>query len=374
LWSFDRGCSVRACDRISRAVFQPSNSATSIHFGGPDRPASLLRNLLEQRIQATPAGGSIDWMTYYFRDIALAEALVRARRRGVRVRVCVERWPRLRSANDPVIRLLADADHGIGSGLLPVKHLLPLHLHTKLYAFSHPKPHALVGSFHPSGNSPKDGKIVAQIGDHDRGHNLLVEVTDATLVAALVERVAELHSNNGSYKWRTRSAEAFVCGDAMEGFFFPLLCRSPLVSRLHALDRGASLRIAASHVRDPVMSKTLVRLVSRGVEVSLLTGNADHRAPRRVGDYLLRHGAAVYRFTDPAGLPMHSKFMLAESDCARWASFGSYNLTLSSRWLNHELLMFSENPDLWDALDRRWKEMLSSGSISRGADHLKFRL
>jgi phosphatidylserine/phosphatidylglycerophosphate/cardiolipin synthase-like enzyme len=122
------------------------------------------------------------------------------------------------------------------------------------------------------------------------------------------------------------------------------------------------------------MSKTLARLVSRGVEVSLLTGNADHRAPRRVGDYLLRHGAAVYRFTDPAGLPMHSKFMLAESDCVRWASFGSYNLTLSSRWLNHELLMFSENPDLWDALDRRWKEMLSSGSIGRGADHMKFRL
>ena len=37
-------------------------------FGGPDLPARRLRNLLEEQVRAVPGGGSIDWVTYYFRD------------------------------------------------------------------------------------------------------------------------------------------------------------------------------------------------------------------------------------------------------------------------------------------------------------------
>ena len=43
-------------------------------FGGPDRPARALRDLLEQKVDEVPPGGSIAWITYYFRDEALAEA------------------------------------------------------------------------------------------------------------------------------------------------------------------------------------------------------------------------------------------------------------------------------------------------------------
>jgi len=200
-----------------------------LHFGGPDRPARAQRDLLEQRIEAVPAGGSIDWMTYYFRDEKLADALVRAHRRGVSVRVCVEKCPRNRRANDRVIGLLADSERGIGGGLVAVGHLLPLHLHTKLYAFSHPHPRALVGSFNPSGNDPEDAEIIADIGDQDRGHNLLVELTDPELVAALVASVAELHSSNGSFRWRSGGAETRIRSGNMEAWFFPLLSPNPLV-------------------------------------------------------------------------------------------------------------------------------------------------
>ena len=329
-----------------------------LHFGGPDLPARVLRDLLQQRIDAVPAGGSIDWMTYYFRDEALADALVRAHRRGVAVRLCLEKCPRHRLANDPVIRLLGDSHLGLGPGLVAVGHLLPLHLHTKLYAFSHPVPTAFVGSFNPSGNDPEDPRVVADIGDQDRGHNLLVELTDPPLVAALVQRVAKLHSDNGAFRWRTEVAAAPIRSTNMEAWYFPLLHPNPLLNRFHTLGPGATLRIAASHVRDPFVLRKLAQLVRRKVEVTLLTGNTMRRTPRRADRYLVRHGIKVLRFADPTGLPMHGKFMLADNSGERWASFGSYNLTLTSRWLNHELLMFSADPQLWSQLDSRWSEML----------------
>ena len=58
-------------------------SDSQVHFGGPDRPVGLLRDLLAERIALVPTGGSIDWVTYYFRDRRLATALVEARGRGV---------------------------------------------------------------------------------------------------------------------------------------------------------------------------------------------------------------------------------------------------------------------------------------------------
>ena len=35
-----------------------------VHFGGPDRPPRALRDLLHARVEAVPAEGTIDWMTY----------------------------------------------------------------------------------------------------------------------------------------------------------------------------------------------------------------------------------------------------------------------------------------------------------------------
>jgi len=43
----------------------------------------------------------------------------------------------------------------------------------------------------------------------------------------------------------------------------------------------------------------------------------------------------------------------------RSALFGSFNLTLTSRWLNHEVLMLSSEPELFAAFDARWNEMMA---------------
>ncbi len=297
-------------------------------------------------------GGSINWMTYYFRDERLADALIRARLRGVNVRLCLEGRPRNRRVNSEVIRRLADPVKGLGKGLRIVQHILPLHLHTKIYCFSDPQPTAYIGSFNPSGNEPENTKIISDIGDQDRGHNLLVNITDPEIVAELNERVVIMHGNPVFRPARAR--DACVHAGGMEMLFFPLVGRNPLIDRLDALKSGSVLRIAASHVRDSDVARTLARLVGRGVHVQLLTGGTRRRTPGRIIRQLISSGVNVFRFSHPEQLPMHAKFMLAESPSGSWAAFGSYNLTKTSRWLNHELLAFSSDPQLLDSLDQRW--------------------
>jgi len=58
----------------------PSHGTTPfrIFFGGPDCQPRTQRDLLKAPVSAVPSGGEILWTTYYFRDEALAEALVHA--------------------------------------------------------------------------------------------------------------------------------------------------------------------------------------------------------------------------------------------------------------------------------------------------------
>lgn len=310
------------------------------HFGGPNTPARALRDLLEARTDDVPPGGTIDWMTYYFRDEALAEALVRAHDRGAQVRVRLEGKPRRRGANDAVIARLKA---GIGDGLRVETHLFGAsHLHTKLYCFDGEKPVALVGSFNPSGNAPENAAVIAEIGDQDRGHNLLVELDEPGLVQALAS-----HVRDG------------IRLDGPQAFSFPRGIANPLDRRLAALGSGAHLRIAASHLRDPGVVRQLGRLAAKGAHVDVLTHHTRRRTPDRMIAQLHNRGVRSWRYHHPDDLPMHAKFVLAEEGNTRWAAFGSYNLTRTSRWLNQELLVFSDDPGLWNQLDEYWAGIMA---------------
>ena len=100
---------------VRRAMTMDVSSLGRIEFGGPDLPPRRLRDLLQAQVDASPAGSRIDWATYYFRDRALAEALIRASDRGVNVTLVLEPNPRRKGANDPVIAMLKA--HGLGGGL-----------------------------------------------------------------------------------------------------------------------------------------------------------------------------------------------------------------------------------------------------------------
>jgi phosphatidylserine/phosphatidylglycerophosphate/cardiolipin synthase-like enzyme len=337
----------------------------AVHFGGPDRPVGALRDVLAQRIADVPAGGCIDWVTYYFRDRRLAADLVAARRRGVRVRVTLDAHPRAPRANDAVIALLGSE---LGNGLravrraadaTPVGRLLRPRLHEKLYCFSHPEPVALVGSFNPSGDEPEQApEVPREIGDHDRGHNLLVELCDPTLVAALAEHARRLHAARHTALDRfSPAANRPLFGGDLTVHFWPRVRPDPIYAWLRRLAPDSRVRLAASHVSGLSSRKALCALAARGVGVEILSEATRRRVPRKTQRALQAAGISFRRVTSEPWLPMHNKFALVERGRERWVIFGSFNWSEPSRRFNREIGVVACDPRLFDSLAQRWQAL-----------------
>lgn len=332
---------------------------TQVFFGGPDQPSGSLRDLLARHVDAVPQGGEILWTTYYFRDLALAEALVRAKQRGVTVKLCLEASPKLSSANQAVQARLTAAD-GLGDGFKPVKHLLPAHLHEKIYYFSHPEPVALVGSFNPSGNTPEDPEVVRRIGDQDRGHNCLVALDDPAAVASLRRHVLSLHAGaQGLPFYFNRSAKSDFAGGKLGLFHYPRWDNA-VVDRLIGERKYDRIRIAASHFRDRSIARLLGCQVKDGAAVTVIAHDTLRRVPKRIEAFARAQGLDFIRYAHPERLPMHCKFILLEAQGVRRVLFGSMNLTLTSRYLNNEVLVvLDDTPDIFAAFEARFAHMLA---------------
>jgi phosphatidylserine/phosphatidylglycerophosphate/cardiolipin synthase-like enzyme len=334
----------------------------AVHFGGPDRPTGALRDVLAQRVADVPAGGSIDWVTYYFRDRRLAADLIAARRRGVAVRVTLDGHPRAPRANDAVIALLQPE---LGDGLravrcaadgTPVGRLVRPRLHEKLYCFSHPEPVAMVGSFNPSGDEPEQApEVVREIGDHDRGHNLLVELRGPDLVAALVEHARYLHAARHAALDRfSPAANRPLFGGALTIHFWPRVRPDPIYAWLKRLAPGNRVRLAASHISGVSSLRALRALAARGVAVEIVSEATRRRVPPATQQQLAAAGISFRRVTSDPWLPMHNKFALVETGGERWVIFGSFNWSEPSRRFNREIGILASDAQLFGALAERW--------------------
>jgi phosphatidylserine/phosphatidylglycerophosphate/cardiolipin synthase-like enzyme len=351
------------------ATMKPSdpskgNPRFRIFFGGPDCRPRTLRDMLDSHVSAVPPGGEIFWATYYFRDLALADALVQSRKRGVKVRLTLEANPRTARANLPVLEMLQGAAN-LDGDCRSLRHKWPDNLrwkkprlHIKLYYFSHPEPHVLVGTFNPSGNSPEDPEIVAEIGDQDRGHNFLVEVSDSRLVLPLREHLVRLHEGHHG-PWERllpHNNRVLTAGDSRI-YLFPRLRRDVIRRKLLTLPAGTVLRMAISHLNDEAMGKTLLQLTKRGVEVEILAHDTERRVPVWMED-LLGGQLLFRRYRHSQGLPMHNKFILIDTKLSREVIFGSMNLSNNSLHANHEILVVSASTSLYDAFRERWEQMV----------------
>ncbi|SEI45298.1 Phosphatidylserine/phosphatidylglycerophosphate/cardiolipin synthase [Nitrosomonas eutropha] len=343
-------------------------SSPEVHFGGPNQPVGQLRNLLEARIAAVPAGGTIDWVTYYFRDICLAKALIRAHQRGVRVTLSLEGRPRIPYANDEVITLLSGPD-GIGNALrvitipgLPSPATKPWkpQLHEKLYCFSHPEPVAFIGSFNPSGNgSEDDPNIILEIGDQDRGYNVLVGFRDPTLVEKLTEHARQLHQSPPGLFYRfTKSISSSIHGADTDIYFWPRVDTHPIVRFLHNVNSGR-VRVAASHIRMGRAVDIMTKLARQGVDLEILAESTLRRVTPQVEQQLTSAGVRFKRIRHSDSLPMHLKFVLVEDGNCAWSIFGSFNWTKPSFWLNHEIAAISSNPAIFESFARCWDRLKS---------------
>ena len=350
-------------------------SALEAHFGGPDRPAGRLRDLLAERVESVPTGGAIDWVTYYFRDRGLAEALARAGRRGVRVEVTLDGWPRTPHANDAVIAFLRKE---LGDGLRVVAHpmdatpcgkLVRPRLHEKLYCFSHPEPVAFIGSFNPSGDVPEEQpELLRAIGDQNRGHNLLVELRDTALHGRLVEHARGLHrQHHGPFDRFRSNANRSLYGAGVAVHFLPRVRRDPVIELLGRCGAHHHVRMAASHLSGPTSLRILRGMLRRGPRLESLAEATERRVPPHIETQLRAAGAVIRRFTHPEGLPMHAKFTLIDGEGERWSVFGSFNWTEPSRRFNREIAAISGDGELFDALAARWKVIQAQLGAGPGA-------
>jgi hypothetical protein len=331
------------------------------HYGGPGYPEGALRSLLLARVRATPPGQSIDWATYYFLDAELAQALIDASDRGVHVRLVVEGDPRLEGANGAVLKhLREDGLHGGLTVREPSMRLLrPLagKLHAKIYAFSWPRPVALVGSFNPSGGTGDDApRIVEEIGDQDRGHNLLVEITSPGLVRQLVGHVGALAKGHGTTGRFDADNNRTYRDQDTEIFFYPRLRPEIVETTLDQLGPGDHLYAAISHLKAEAVG-VLEDAKERGAEIDLIVHDTERRVPQSAVDRLSADGIRIRRYSRPDHLPMHAKFFIVENEDHWTVYFGSLNFNRNSRLLNDELLVRSTNKALARSLLTRFREI-----------------
>lgn len=335
------------------------NYTPEVHFGGPEHP-NHLREVLAERIAAVPPGGNIHWITYYFRDRNLAKILLDAHRRGVKITVCLAARPRTCHANDAVIAMLA-GPNALGDGLraisLPAIPALPgrawgLQLHEKLYCFSHPEPVAFIGTFNPSGDDPEDRPdIIREIGDHNRGYNVLVGLKDPVLTQQLADHARSLHRSplGLCHRFSAAANQRLVTKDTSI-YFWPRSTRHPLIQFLNRFGRGARVRIAASHLRSSSAVNVIIALARRGANVEILTEPTLRRVTARAEQRFNAAGIGFTRVTDLGGAPMHFKFVLIEQANQAWSIFGSFNWTKPSFWLNYEIAAISTDPVVFKAL------------------------
>jgi phosphatidylserine/phosphatidylglycerophosphate/cardiolipin synthase-like enzyme len=283
--------------------------------------------------------------------------------------VTLEGKPRTCDANDAVVAILSSAD-GLGQGLCivslpgvptPSGKVWKPQLHEKLYCFSHPKPIAFIGSFNPSGDDPEERPdIIREIGDQDRGHNVLVGLSDPILCERLVSHARAMNRVPTGLLYRfSRSANQALIGVDTEIHFWPRVCQHPVVQFLRRAAPGARVRIAASHIRSGRTVKIITALAQRGVSLKILAEPTLRRVPAGVERRLTAAGIPFRRLRHPEGLPMHNKFVLLEEGDRRWTIFGSFNWTKPSYWLNHEIAAICSDPRLFNAFAERW-EMLES--------------
>jgi phosphatidylserine/phosphatidylglycerophosphate/cardiolipin synthase-like enzyme len=337
------------------ALPPPAEPAAAIlHYGGLDQPPQALRDLLLERVKAAPPGSEIAWATYYFRDPELADALIAAKRRGVRVRLVLEGNPRRASVNRPAIERLKA---GLGEDLRLHRSWLPgQHLHAKIYTFSGPEPAAFIGSYNPSGGVD-DPKLLKDIGDQDRGENLLVDFRDPQAVAALSAQARRIWEGRTFFRFGRRANRPKRIGEDVAFYFFPRLRPDVVERRIARLGPGDEVRAAVSHMDKGPFAARLMAAAQRGAKVELVVHDTRRRVPRGVVTDLRRSGVEVLRFCDPDGRPMHAKFVIVDHKDRRTAWFGSLNYTFGSRVMNQEILARSADPQLVGAFDARFQRL-----------------
>jgi HKD family nuclease len=346
----------------------------NVYFGGPDKPAYFLRNLLAEKIDEIGENGEIFWITYYFRDFILAEKLVNAADRGVEVTVLLEASPRVKNANQEVINLLKSSDR---LNVKAIRHIKPhRHLfssipkiHEKLYYFrNNNEACAFIGSFNPSGRANDDPEVVELIGDQDRGHNFLVEINDKLLLDNLYEHCVYMRNIKHGFVENIKRWKSHIESEGTSIYFFPWAKKSVIFNYLKKATKGDRLYIAVSHFTSIAVVYNLIKLAKKGVEIKVISHDTKRRFPLKIEKLLNNFDISCIRYDHPNKYPMHNKFIILKKNECPLVAFGSMNLTVRSIDESHEIFCITNKLSIVNEFKLRWnsleKEIISSNYSS----------
>ena len=334
--------------RISRFPFTLGNDIRVLHNGDEALPAMIAA--------IDSASQSITLASYIFEATEIGaefvEALDRAQRRGVAVRVMVDDagtrygWP-------PVTRELRRRG-------VPVRRFMPNHFITRLLTFNlrnHRKLLVIDGSLgFTGGMNIREGNMLQRNPGHP------VQDLHFVIRGPVVGQMQHVFAED----WE------FCCGETLEGpVFFPELAPAG-TSRAIGLPDGpdgdvevmptalfAAISAARRSVKiltpyflpPPTLIQALNLCVLRGVEVAIITPGKNNIAPvawasRTLYPDLLARGVGIYESPPPFD---HSKIFLIDDV---WSFIGSTNWDPRSLRLNFEFNIACHDPELGSRLAR----------------------
>jgi len=342
-------------------------SSTKTYFGGPDKNKNLLRDILVEHIHAVPANGNIKWACYYLHDPIIFQALIEAAKRGVTIELTIDGRPRSPDVNQACIDQLSHHS-AISINVVKIKllwenfgiHWHP-HLHTKLYFFSHPTPHVLLGSYNPTtGADYLDEGLISSIGDHSISHNVLVSVDDRDTVKYLEQHLHTLKNHKQRKFSRISSTHnSTFRSSTWEINFLPSLSTHPINTLLSKKHSNVNVKCAISHLKGPGILKPLKIAIKTGKKIELLLESSQRRVPIKHLAFLDKHNIKYYQPVLEKHCLMHSKFILYQSDQEHCVMFGSFNWSARSRLLNHEIIACAHNQEIIAAFEQRWHQMIA---------------
>ncbi|MEI8306475.1 MAG: phospholipase D-like domain-containing protein [Chloroflexales bacterium] len=265
---------------------------------------------------------SVDMATYEYNLTSVADALVRARRRGVKVRVALDR----ENLDDPTMAQWAGAAQ---DAKIPVTW-------EQTDAFMHSK-FIIV-----------DAKVVwtgswnATNNDTYRNNNNLLRITAPALVANYQAEFAQMAASRfGTSKTpQTPNPNVRIGGVAVENYFTPSDSVSPhIIDRISQARRSVdflAFSFTSDAIGDAMIARQKAGVPVRGVFEQRNAGGIGSEYPR------LQH-AKVDVLSDGNCYTMHHKVIIIDQ---RVVITGSYNFTSRAESVNDENLLIIEDPTI----------------------------
>lgn len=343
------------------------NAKSTTLFGGPDKPKNFLREALLRHIEAVPSNGRINWMCYYFHEPMIFNALLTAAQRGVKIELIIDSQPRCPAINDacistfknhPKIQLTLVKSKPLWESLGINWHA---HMHSKMFYFSHPTPHVLIGSYNPTSDGTSiDKQLIEKIGDHTVSHNVLINIEDNESTNKLLTYFNRMQSAR-QRKWiRSSSLNNQSVGSAEWTInFLPRFKTHPITKLLEQKDSQSIIRCAISHLKGPGIIKPLIKASKSGAQVELILDSTQRRVSKYLLTQLELHNIKYKQLSSSNHALMHNKFIIYKSDTEHSVYFGSFNWSVRSWRLNHEIIVSSKKDEIVSAFESRWQEMLA---------------